>query len=44
MPGVGILAFVLAMAVLPLFLGDLIRMLLALLLLERVQFTSLGRF
>lgn len=42
--GVGIPAFFLAVAVLPFLLGDLIKVLLALLLLERVQSTSLGRF
>jgi len=42
--GVGIQAFFLAVAVLPFLLGDLIKVLLALLLLERVQSTSLGRF
>jgi len=46
--GVGILAFVLttvlAVAVLPFLLGDLIKVLIALLLLERIKSTSLGRF
>ena len=42
--GVGIPDFFLAVAVLPFLLGDLIKVLLALLLLERVQSTSLGRF
>ena len=38
------LFIILAVAVLPFLLGDLIKVLIALLLLERIKSTSLGRF